>query len=114
MYTGVSIPSSATSSSGENLSTEAFTLLLPGTKLDISELVKSRKYKKKGNKAVLLESCESLEKKGLGKLLKLGSSRGTSMVSVNIIMVLCILTLSFHCKLQFCEDFIRFCVTSTL
>jgi len=45
--------------------------------LDISAVVKSRKY----NKAALLEACESLEKKGLGKLKKLGSSHGTLMVS---------------------------------
>ena len=60
---------------------EGYTLLQPGEKLDISALVKAKKYKGRGNKAGAVEACKELQEKGFGKLLELGSSRGTSMVN---------------------------------
>ena len=60
---------------------EGYTLLQPGEKLDITALIKAKKYKKKGNKTALVDTCATLEGKGLGKLHKLGSARGTPMVS---------------------------------
>ena len=60
---------------------EGYTLQQPGEKLDISILVKAKKYKGRGNKAVAVEACKKLQEKGFGILRELGSSRGTSMVS---------------------------------
>lgn len=59
---------------------EGYTLLQDGEKLNISALVKAKKYKGRGNKAAAVEACKKLQEKGFGKLLELGSSRGTSMV----------------------------------
>lgn len=57
-----------------------FTLLQPGGTLDISTLVKSRKYKDRGNKTGLVKACKRLQEMGLGELCELGSTRGTPMV----------------------------------
>ena len=57
-----------------------FTLLQPGGTLDISALVKSRKYKERGNKTGLVKACKRLQEMGLGELCELGSMRGTPMV----------------------------------
>ena len=60
---------------------EGYTLLQLGEKLDISALVKAKRYKGRGNKVAAVEACNKLQEKGFGTLLELGSSRGTPMVS---------------------------------
>ena len=57
-----------------------FTLLQPGGTLDISALVKSKKYKDRGNKTGLVKACKKLQEMELGQLCELGSMRGTPMV----------------------------------
>lgn len=66
---------------------EGYTLLQAGKKLDISALVKAKKYKGRGNKAAAVEACKKLQEKGFGELCELGSSRGTSMVSGKVATV---------------------------
>jgi hypothetical protein len=53
-----------------------------GKKLDISAVIKAKKFKHKGNKPAALEACKKLEEAGIGKLLELGSSRGVAMVTM--------------------------------
>jgi len=56
------------------------TLLQSGGTLDISALIKQKKYKDRGNKTGLIKACKRLQEMGLGKLCELGSTRGTPMV----------------------------------
>ena len=61
---------------------EGYTILQPGKKLDLSALIKAKKYKSKGNKAAAVTACKKLQEMELGILHELGSSRGTSMVRI--------------------------------
>ena len=64
----------------DNVDITGYTLPLPGKRLDISAIVKAKKFKNKGNKPAALDACKKLEEAGLGNLQELGKSRGTSMV----------------------------------
>ena len=57
-----------------------YTILQPGKKLDISALIKAKRFKDKGNKAGAVAACKKLQSDGLGVLHELGKSRGTPMV----------------------------------
>ena len=60
---------------------EGYTILLPGKKLDLSALIKAKKYKSKGNKVAAVAAFKRLQEMELGTLHELGSSRGTPMVN---------------------------------
>ena len=64
---------------------EGYTILQPGIKLDLSALIKAKKYNSKGEKAAAVAACKKLEEMELGTLHELGSSRGTSMVKITIL-----------------------------
>ena len=64
----------------DNLDVSGYTILLPGKALDISAIVKAKKFKSRGNKPGALEACKRLKEAGMGKLVELGKSRGTAMV----------------------------------
>lgn len=75
------IPSQICKPKGSSLSTEAFTLTLPGKCLDVSYLCnKKKKYRTRGNTEGALEAMKKLEEKGLGKLI-LKSCKGSVKVS---------------------------------
>ena len=61
-------------------------ILQPGKKLDISALIKAKRFKDKGNKSGAVAACIKLQNKGLGALHELGKRHGTSMVSKNQLM----------------------------
>ena len=50
-------------------------------KLDLSALIKAKKYKSKGNKVAAVAAFKRLQEMELGTLHELGSSRGTPMVN---------------------------------
>ena len=64
-----------------------YTILQPGKKLDISALIKAKRFKDKGNKAGAVAACKRLESAGLGVLHELGKSRGTSMVQIKFLHI---------------------------
>lgn len=68
----------------DNPDIAGYTLLLPGKKLDLSTLVKAKKFKNRGNKPAAIDACKKLEEAGIGSLIELGSARGTNMVSIII------------------------------
>ena len=49
-------------------SNEAFCLILPGNQLDLSALLKDKKFRHRGNKEGALQAMRILEEDGLGKL----------------------------------------------
>ena len=73
----------------DNLDVAGYTILLPGKALDISAIVKAKKFKNKGNKPGALEACKRLEEAEMGKLVELGKSRGTAMVMIYLNLSLC-------------------------
>ena len=70
----------------DNPDIAGYTAILPGKKLDISAVIRARRFKHKGNKPAPLEACKRLEA-GIGKLLELGSSRGVAMVTMIIMLI---------------------------
>ena len=64
----------------DNPDTAGYIVLLPGKRLDISAIIKAKKFKHRGNKPAALEACRRLGEAGVGTLSELGSSRGTAMV----------------------------------
>ena len=57
----------------QQLSNQTFCLLLPGSVLDLSSLLQSKKFRARGNKDGALAAMRALEADGLGKLLERGS-----------------------------------------
>ena len=58
-----------------------------GKKLDISALIKAKRFNDKGSKAGAVAACKKLESAGSGVLHELGKSYGTSMVHFFILRV---------------------------
>ena len=69
----------------ENLSdddaTAAFCLHLPGKILYLSPLLAQKKFRKRGNKDGAIRAFYQLETEGLGKVMEVGCTKGTSIVS---------------------------------
>ena len=72
----------------DNLDVAGYTILLPGKALDISAIVKAKKFKNRGNKPGALEAFRRLEEAGMGKPVELGKSRGTAMVIITCLSIL--------------------------
>ena len=62
-------------------STVGFCLTLPGRKLYLTPLLALKKFRKRGNKEGAIAAFYQLEEDGLGKVLEMASSKGTSAVS---------------------------------
>ena len=65
-------------------STAAFCLTLPGKRLYLSPLLAMKKFRKKGNKEGAIAAFYKLEEDGLGKVLEVQCSKGTSTVSTTM------------------------------
>ena len=61
--------------------TAAYCLTLPGRKLYLTPLLGMKRFRNRGNKEGALTAFYQLEEDGLGKLLELQGSKGTSTVS---------------------------------
>lgn len=61
--------------------TAAYCLTLPGRKLYLTPLLAMKKFRKRGNKDGALTAFYQLQAEGLGKLLEVEGSKGTSTVS---------------------------------
>ena len=59
----------------------AYTLLLPGKVLDLSTMLKNKKYQNRGQKEGAVKAMNKLEADGLGELKRKEMHRGTSAVS---------------------------------
>ena len=64
--------------------TAGYCLTLPGRKLYLTPLLGMKKFRKRGNKEGALAAFYQLEEDGLGKLLELQGSKGTSTVSYDL------------------------------
>ena len=60
--------------------TAAYCLLLPGKVLYLSPLLGQKKFRKRGNKNGAVRAFYQLEDEGLGKVLEVGCTKGTSVV----------------------------------
>ena len=65
------------------ISNAAFTLLLPGRALDLSNLLANKKFRPQGTKDGALAAMKKLESSGLGKIKKKEAHRGASAVRVH-------------------------------
>ena len=54
--------------------------ILPGKNLDLSAIIRAKKFKSRGNKPAALEAFKTLQEAGIGTLEELGSARRTAMV----------------------------------
>ena len=70
-----------TDSLSDDDATAAFCLHLPGMKLYLSPLLAQKKFRKRGNKDGAVRAFYQLESEGLGKVLEVGCTKGTSIVS---------------------------------
>ena len=80
------------------LSNQTFCLLLPGSTLDLSSLLQSKKFRSRGNKDGALTAMKALEADGLGKLLDKGAHRGTSVVSTAVQSIKIVLNFILHAQ----------------
>ena len=64
--------------------TAGYCLTLPGRKLYLTPLLGMKKFRKRGNKEGALTAFYHIEEDGLGKLLELQGSKGTSTVSYDL------------------------------
>ena len=65
----------------EEDSTAEFCLHLPGKILFLTPLFAMKKFRKKGNKDGAIRAFYRMEEEGLGKVLEVAGSKGTSAVS---------------------------------
>ena len=68
----------------DEMSTAAYCLLLPG-KLYLKVLLDMKTFRKKGNKEGAVAAFYHLEEEGLGKVYEMANSKGTAVVSIDII-----------------------------
>ena len=64
-----------------------YCLTLAGRKLYLTPLLQKKKFRKRGNKEGALAAFYQLEEEGLGKILELQGSKGTSIVSYTLFNV---------------------------
>ena len=76
----------------------AFTLLLPGKKLNLSALLAQKKYRKRGNKDGAIRCFFMLEEDGLGKVLQLTGTKGAGVVRY---LFVCIPKYLLYCTYYF-------------
>lgn len=65
----------------EEDSTAGYCLTLPGRKLYLTPLLSMKKFRKRGNKDGAIAAFYQLEAEGLGKVVEILGSKGTSTVS---------------------------------
>ena len=70
------------------VSTAAFIILQPGKLLDLSALLKAKKYANQGNKERAVKAMRKLESDGLGKLVKKEMQHGASAVSCSVMHII--------------------------
>ncbi len=73
---GVTLSEPGPSESSEETAAE-YCLNLPGKTLYLTHLLALKKFRKRGNKDGALRAFQSLDKEGLGKLVQVGSSKGS-------------------------------------
>ena len=69
------------SQQNSNTSNAAYCLLLPGIRLNLSNLLAAKKFRSRGNKDGAIAAMRKLEEDSLGKLIQMPSQRGASNVS---------------------------------
>ena len=70
---------------------------MPGKNLDLSAIIRAKKFKSRGNKPAALQAFKTLQEAGIGTLEELGSARGTAMVGYK-----CTLTVN-HYNITHCN-----------
>jgi len=70
------------------VSTAAFTILQPGKLLDLSAMLRAKKYANRGNKERAIKAMDKLESDGLGKLLRKEMQHGASAVSSSVMHII--------------------------
>jgi len=70
------------------VSAAAFTILQPGKLLDLSAMLRAKKYANRGNKERAVKAMKKLESDGLGKLLRKEMQRGASAVSSGVMHII--------------------------
>ena len=63
------------------ISAAAFTILQPGKILDLSAMLKAKKYSARGNKDGAIKAMKKLQSDGFGMLKKKDMQRGAAAVS---------------------------------
>lgn len=80
----------------QDMETAGFCLTLPGRTLYLTPLLALKKFRKKGNKDGGVRAFYCLQEEGLGKVLEVGGTKGTSSVSILLLSffsnVLCVRT----------------------
>lgn len=66
----------------QDVETSGFCLTLPGQTLYLTPLLALKKFRKRGNKDGAIRAFYRLQEEGLGKVLEIGGTKGTSSVSV--------------------------------
>ncbi len=83
---GVTLSEPGPSESSEETAAE-YCLNLPGKTLYLTHLLALKKFRKRGNKDGALRAFQSLDKEGLGKLVQVGSSKGSHSVSSTVLLL---------------------------
>ena len=74
----------------QDMETAGFCLTLPGRTLYLTPLLALKKFRKKGNKDGAVRAFYCLQEEGLGKVLEVGGTKGTSSVSILLYVLLCV------------------------
>ena len=82
IHAGTPTSQSQLQESSEDEATAAYCLTLPGRKLYLTPLLSMKKFRKRGNKGAI-RAFYKLEENGLGKVLELSGSKGTSTVCMD-------------------------------
>jgi len=69
-------------------STAEYCLNLPGKTLYLTHLLALKKFRKRGNKDGALRAFQMLDNEGLGKLVQVGSGKGSHAVSFEVLLLL--------------------------
>ncbi len=83
---GVTLSEPGPSESSEETTAE-YCLNLPGKTLYLTHLLALKKCRKRGNKDGALRAFQSLDKEILGKLVQVGSSKGSHSVSSTVLLL---------------------------